>query len=321
MNADVPFTVEADLELGRASQPWLRGRGADVRIHRGAVPSALRRVEQANKNWQCAGERALIHGPGGIRCLVEGGRSIVYAALPGADPLDTRLFLMGTPWLALAAQRGLLPLHASAVRVGADVHAFGGADGAGKSTLVAALANCGHAFFADDSLLLDIAPTTDELRCYAYKDLKLDRTGGVLANVPLGDRSSTGGRYAKHYVQLPGGPPPVHCRLKTLSLLASGSTPAAWSQPLAGGGAMAALHRSIRRRGMIVAICGRKRLSEGMARIVERVEVRILRRSMDERHFRDTLATVAAMLPAPAHEAGRLGAAPCDERSQACRTT
>ena len=30
---------------------------------------------------------------------------------------------------------------------------------------------------------------------------------------------------------------------------------------------------------------------------------------MDERHFRDALATVAATLPEPAHEAGRLGAA------------
>ena len=117
MDLDVPFTVDADLDLGRSTQPWLRSTGADVYIRRGAVPTALRGVEARRNNWECAGERVLIHS-GRMRFLVDGGRSIHYAAAPNTDPLDLRFFLLGTPWLALAAQRGLLPLHASAVAQG-----------------------------------------------------------------------------------------------------------------------------------------------------------------------------------------------------------
>lgn len=312
MAIDVPFTVDADLDLGRASQPWLRGPGADVRICRGAVPMDLRRVEHANKNWQCAGERALVRGPRGTRCVVEGGRSIVYAVSPSADPMDVRLFLMGQPWLALAAQRGLLPLHASAVRVGAAVHAFGGVDGAGKSTLVAALAAGGHVFFGDDSLLLEQAAAADELCCYAYKDLKLDRKGAALANVSLGSRASTRESYGKHYVQLPKGrqgPRPAVCRLKTLSLLVGSAQPRCTVATLAGRRAMEALHRAIRRRGLVAAIYGTKRYADWMARIVGAVEVRVVRRSMEDHLFQSALAAIAATLPAAASDDGGPGKA------------
>ena len=253
---------------------------------------------RARRNWQWSGERVLIRGSRPkIRCLVEAGRTIRYAVPPGTNPLDIRLFLMGTPWLALAVQRGLLPLHASAVRAGGDVHAFGGADGAGKSTLVAALSNHRHAFFTDDSLLLD--PATDDMRCYGYKDLKLDRTGAELAGLPLGKPASTHEGYGKHYMELPDSSPPAVGRLKTLSLLTSGPQPQCSVAVLKGWPGMVALCGTIRRRGLIDAICGKRRLVDWMARVVERVEVRVIQRKMDEHRFHSALATVMATLPAP----------------------
>ncbi len=294
----VPFTVDADLDLGRASRPWLRGPGADVRICRGAVPTELRRVGRARYNWQWSGERVLVCGSRlKIRCLVEAGRTIRYAVPPGTDPMDIRLFLMGTPWLALAAQRGLLPLHASAVLAGGDVHAFGGAAGAGKSTLVAALSNHGCAYFADDSLLLD--PAADEMRCYACKDLKLDRTGAELANLPLGKPASTSEGYGKHYIERPNVSPPAVGRLKTLSLLTSGPQPQCSVAVLDGWSGVVALCESIRRLRLVEAIFGRQRLADWLARVAERVEVRVVRRKMDDHHFHSVLATVMATLPAP----------------------
>ena len=35
MDVDAPFTVDTDLRLGLSPRPWLRGRGADVRVRRG----------------------------------------------------------------------------------------------------------------------------------------------------------------------------------------------------------------------------------------------------------------------------------------------
>jgi len=45
------------------------------------------------------------------------GRKIVVILEPGANQAEIRLFLLGSAWGALCYQRGLLVLHASAVRV------------------------------------------------------------------------------------------------------------------------------------------------------------------------------------------------------------
>ena len=198
---DVPFTVDADLELDGAMQPWLR-RGADVRIRRGAVPAGLRHVEQETPVWQRAGGRVLVRYPWGMRFLVEGGARIAYEAGAAAE-LDLRLFLLSTPWLALALQRGLLPLQASAVMDGAAVHAFAGPPGAGKSTLAAALSVRGYMFFTDDTLLLDPARIDGGMRCYGYKDLKLWPHGAALTRLPPGGRVRTSKSYRKHYAEPP----------------------------------------------------------------------------------------------------------------------
>ena len=92
---DVPFTVDADLELDGTMQPWLR-RGGDVMIRRGAVPAGLRHVEQETPVWQRAGGRVLVRYPWGMRFLVEGGASIAYEAGAAAE-LDLRLFLLPMP--------------------------------------------------------------------------------------------------------------------------------------------------------------------------------------------------------------------------------
>ena len=296
---DLPFTVAADLELGRTTRPWLRDRNADVFIRRGSVPQELQRVEQEVGNWQCAGERVLVRDRHGARALVEAGRSIVYAPAPGADLLDTRLFLMGRPWLALAAQRGLMPLHASAVAVGSDVHAFCGSPGVGKSTLAAALCAIGHEFFADDSLLLDIDPSTDEMRCYAYKDRSSTEPAPSSptcrsAAAPA-RRRATASTTSRCRTDRPK--PAVVCRRSVF--LASVQSSHEAVAPLAGRQAVWALRRSVHRALLVAAIFGRQGLADRMAELTERVELRVFRRSRDKRRFRCGLATFAAALPPP----------------------
>ena len=126
----VPFTVDADLDPGGEAAPWLRGSGADVTIRRGAVPECLPDAESEGVAWQCAGGSVLITPPCGLRFLVEGGERVRYAVGNGAAAGDVRPFLLGSSvWSTLALQRGLLPLHASAVAHGRDVHAFTGPSG------------------------------------------------------------------------------------------------------------------------------------------------------------------------------------------------
>ena len=122
-------------------------------------------------------------------------------------------------WLALALQRGLLPLPASAIARGEDVHAFAAPAGNSKSPLGAALSTRGYCFFADDTLLLD---PDDVARCYGCKDLKLWFAGAALAGLRPGGcvRVATG--YDNRYVEPSRESPYTSGRLKVLCVLSRG---------------------------------------------------------------------------------------------------
>lgn len=84
------------------------------------------------------------------RFLISAGRTILVEPVPGIDPRNIRLFLLGSAFGAVLHQRGLLPLHANAVEVSGRAFAFMGESGAGKSTLAAWFHDRGFLVLADD---------------------------------------------------------------------------------------------------------------------------------------------------------------------------
>lgn len=179
----VPFTVASDLDLGASAEPWLRVHGADVTIRRGPVPEALPQPDSRGVTWAWTPGKLLIHVPCGLRLLVEEGESITYSADADLAEADIRLFLLGTAWSALALQRGLIPLRASAVARGRNVYAICGAAATGKSLLAATLSGRRFSFFADSVLLLDPARGCNETWCWGSDDLQLEPEGLSLAGL------------------------------------------------------------------------------------------------------------------------------------------
>jgi HPr Serine kinase C-terminal domain len=95
--------------------------------------------------------------PDGARIHVAGGSSIAIDPEPGASMDDIRAYLLGSAMGALLHQRGLLPLHASAVEIDGQAIAFCGASGAGKSSLALYLVRRGHRLLCDDICAIDTA--------------------------------------------------------------------------------------------------------------------------------------------------------------------
>lgn len=122
----------------------------DVHVRQGSVPDALDQPTHSGPNWQIAGDRLLLEVPGVVRMLVTAGGEILFETLEGTTPDDAAIFLSGTGMGMILHQRGLLVLHASAVRVGEKAVLFCGASGAGKSTIAAALGEAGYDLVADD---------------------------------------------------------------------------------------------------------------------------------------------------------------------------
>ena len=294
---DVPFTVAADCDLGTGAAPWLADQNADVTIERAPVPDALPDADAGGLAWQCAGERLLITLPCGIRFLVAGGETIRYAVEDGVGAADLRLFLLGTAWPALAMQRGLLPLHASAIAEGACVHAFLGHSAAGKSTLAAALTKRGHPFFADDVLLLDPNVGAEAL-CYRYEDLKLWPKALVLVGVADSGPVREVADFDKRYAVPPCRSPRVNGRLRTLRVLGASHQPGnpLRDTPLRGKQAFQAVYAALHRRPFAVAIIGRARIFERLAQLLRTVDVFAFDRAMAPARFEADVAALSGLL-------------------------
>jgi len=85
---------------------------------------------------------------------VHRGQQISVWPAAGATQKDIEIFLFGPVWATLCHQRGLLPLHASAILGDGRITAFAGSSGVGKSTVAAMMSSLDHELLADDILTI-----------------------------------------------------------------------------------------------------------------------------------------------------------------------
>jgi hypothetical protein len=128
-----------------------------VLVRVGPAPRALATSFTSSEWYEATANEFLLRLPAVATYYVRGGEEVVVEPVPGAPELDVRSYLMGSIFAALCHQRGLLPLHASAVAADIGAIAFLGASGAGKSSMVAFLGRRGHRIVADDICLIDPA--------------------------------------------------------------------------------------------------------------------------------------------------------------------
>lgn len=107
-----------------------------------------------------------------VACFsIRDGDRILVAMSEGVDEAQVRVFLLGSALAAICAQRNLLLLHASVVRIADRVIALCGPPGSGKSTLAAGLIDRGAQFVCDDLTRFDavdgvshVYPSTPRLK-------------------------------------------------------------------------------------------------------------------------------------------------------------
>jgi hypothetical protein len=135
---DLPEGVIADAPLGT------------VRVREGEVPEQLAGGAMLNDGAVQITPNAVLCRIRNVgRLLVLGGEEIIVAPLPGAEVIMQRVVL-GSGLGAILLQKGLFPLHASAVRRGAETLAFAADSGGGKSTMALAMTRPGYERVADD---------------------------------------------------------------------------------------------------------------------------------------------------------------------------
>jgi hypothetical protein len=120
------------------------------------------------------------------RFLVRDGREMLVEPHPGVPDGNVRAYLLGSAMGALLQQRGLLPLHASAVAIDGRAVAFIAPAGSGKSTMAMHLQHRGHRVICDDICAVEVGDGMALLRP-GLRNLKLWRASlGAIARTPDG---------------------------------------------------------------------------------------------------------------------------------------
>lgn len=134
---------EIELPLLSAAQPL--GSGSDILITIGPVEPAVifRKLYRQHHIYD------------ELRYIVADGREIVIEPLAGSMPANVASLTVSRLLTIACYQRGLLPLHASAVRLGDRLVAICGYSGSGKSTLAAMLIERGGQLYEDDMVVVE----------------------------------------------------------------------------------------------------------------------------------------------------------------------
>lgn len=122
----------------------------EVNISLGKVPADISGALEKTASFQAAKDQFLFRVTGVGCYYATNGNSIIVEPAGQAKEISVRLFLLGTTFGALLMQRGILPIHGSAVVVKGCCVIFTGVSGAGKSTMLAAFRKSGYPFLTDD---------------------------------------------------------------------------------------------------------------------------------------------------------------------------
>jgi hypothetical protein len=265
--------------------------GASITSSHGPVPQALERAEVAGPMFDVADRRFLLRVPNGMRVLVEDGAAVTIDCPAHLSDDDQLLWVLGSAWGALAYQRGLLPLHLSAVQLGDGIAGFGGRSGAGKSTLAAALTTRGHTLAADDVTGIDATMPGRPMALPGHKTLKLWGDATTLVGVDRDRPVRSDEAIDKYYVVVGDDDVARHALpLRRIYQLVDrrgqpDGGPEFCISQRRGGDAVVTLETAIYRPRFGEAILGRRRLFELLAVVAAGTEVYDFERPMRKDRF------------------------------------
>jgi hypothetical protein len=182
------LNIASDLECPEL----VPGNGAspDLRVRYGNVPERQDVPATSGAFFQATPQQFLLTIDRIARYAINNGDEIVIDRAPQATDGDVRVFLLGSAIGALLHQRGLLPLHASAIETRLGAVAFMGQVGLGKSTLAAAFHRRGYRVLTDDVCAVSLDADGKPLVTPAYPQLNLwadalEQIGETKENLPL----------------------------------------------------------------------------------------------------------------------------------------
>ena len=266
----------------------------ETRVAYGSTPHSLSEIPLHQASWQMDGDTFLLRGEGDHYFHYRKGQGITVERGDSADLSEESLWLNGSVYSAIASINGLVPIHASAVSIEGRVFAFTGPGGAGKSTLVAALARLGLPMFCDDTLVLDLSEPERILCLPGHKRLKLRPDALDLTGAKREEKVSA--TVDKYYASPVGGSVGTALPLAELIFLEEGAEPAI--EPIAGAQRFARIQDDHYTAGLFAAARrpDRRQQFAHLARLARQIRMgRFIRPRATDR-FADGVSRIAAYI-------------------------
>ena len=288
-----PFSVASDLDLSDRIKLTAASGAADVRIAEGDVPRSLDDCASGD-TYQVRRDQLLLFIPDGTVVHVENGSRITFRRGPETSDRDLKLFILGTAWGGLCYQRGLVPIHASAVVHAGQIFGFTGRSGAGKSTIAANLARYGPSFFADDTLICDLAAEVDGVFCHAgQRQTKLWRDAIERTESEAIHRVRSTAKIEKYFAEPHRLSAAESGSMKQLCVLrreVAPQEPANILTSLKGARAMQAITANLYRPHFAEPLLGRKRYFASIKALSERLSLSAYSRSVAPENYEASIA-------------------------------
>jgi hypothetical protein len=158
----------------------------DVRIILGESPPELAGATVCRPQLQIAPQSLLLKVRAAGDFWIRNGNEMILNPLPDAPPETVRLFLLGSAFGAVLHQRGILPIHGSALTYQGQALILTGISGAGKSTLAAALVRKSCKLLTDDVAAITFNQAGTPWVQPAYPQQKLWRDSAVMMKLATG---------------------------------------------------------------------------------------------------------------------------------------
>lgn len=150
--------------------------------------------------WIGPANEMLLRIPDVAAFLVEGGNLVTIQPVMPVDAPDIRAFLLGTVLAVLCFNRGVLPLHASAVEMAGGAVLVAGNSGLGKSSLAAEMHRRGARLLSDDLCALDFQGREQPLVWPAFPRMKLWRDSAEHLGLPTGGAEQSRAELEKYHI-------------------------------------------------------------------------------------------------------------------------
>ncbi len=146
----------------------------DVRVSYRPVDPVTQPSFNGTYNQIQFGPGTFLHNKTGVvRTLSRAGREIHMQRIPFVDDDEVRYVFLTIVMTAILLQRGVLPMHASAVATPKGAFLFVGRSGAGKSTLAAELVRRHYLMQGDDITPIDLTAGSHPQVVAGFPQLKL----------------------------------------------------------------------------------------------------------------------------------------------------